>query len=185
MSEADVWETKTGLTREEFEKMTIFIHRSNNNIDNLNRGRILGYPGVHIAPGAQVRLVKTGSIAPGSFIGLFSYVNGDVVLERCAIGPHCSITSHTHMYDPETDRFSGSRHKRITIKKHSWLAAGCMVTSGVTIGRCNLICANCVVTKDTPDYAIVAGTPGKVVGRIDPETGEYAWFHRQKEEEKS
>ena len=66
--------------------------------------------------------------------------------------------------------------KPITIGDGSWLASGCTVTSGVTIGRANLICANSVVTKSTPDYAIMAGTPARQIGEIDPETGEYHWF---------
>ena len=67
----------------------------------------------------------------------------------------------------------------IVIGDGSWLASGCTVTGGVTIGKCNLICANSVVTKDTPDYAIMAGTPARPIGRIDPESGEYLWFHQQ------
>lgn len=51
------------------------------------------------------------------------------------------------------------RRRPITIGDGSWLASGCTVTNGVTIGRANLICANSVVTHDTPDYAIMAGTP--------------------------
>ena len=30
-----------------------------------------------------------------------------------------------------------------------------MIMAGVTVGKANLVCANSVVTKDTPDYAIV------------------------------
>jgi acetyltransferase-like isoleucine patch superfamily enzyme len=36
-----------------------------------------------------------------------------------------------------------------------------------------------VVTSDVPPYAIAAGTPAKVIGSIDPQTGEYQWFHRE------
>jgi acetyltransferase-like isoleucine patch superfamily enzyme len=54
--------------------------------------------------------------------------------------------------------------------------AGVIVTAGVTVGKSNVICANSVVTKNTPDYAIIAGTPGRVVGTIDPTTGSYNWL---------
>jgi acetyltransferase-like isoleucine patch superfamily enzyme len=178
------WETTTGLAREEFEKLTLYIHSSNNEIDNLNRGRILGFTNnVHVAPGAQIRLRGEGRIGDNSFIGLFSYVNGVVVIgERVALGPHCSLTTHTHVYDPSTDRFSGHRMEKIVINDHSWLAAGVIVTAGVTVGHGNLICANAVVTKDTPDYAIMAGTPATQIGRIDPKTGEYIWFKRRSQQ---
>ena len=63
----------------------------------------------------------------------------------------------------------------------SWLASGVTVTGGVKLGRANLVCAGAVVTKSTPDYAIMAGIPAKQVGRIDPVTGEYHWFSREAE----
>lgn len=40
-------------------------------------------------------------------------------------------------------------------QRGSWIGAGCTIAAGVSIGRCNLICAGAVVTKNTPDYAIV------------------------------
>ena len=52
------------------------------------------------------------------------------------------------------------------------------------MGRANLVCAGAVVTKSTPDYAIMAGVPAKQIGRIDPETGEYIWFKDGKEVKK-
>ena len=55
------------------------------------------------------------------------------------------------------------------------VAPGVTVTAGVKIGGKNLICANAVVTRDTPDYAIMAGTPARQIGSIHPETGAYLW----------
>jgi acetyltransferase-like isoleucine patch superfamily enzyme len=55
------------------------------------------------------------------------------------------------------------------------------VTAGVKVGKANQICAHAVVTKDTPDYAIVAGIPAKVIGQIDPDTGAYHWYTTSRE----
>ena len=176
------WTTRTGLTREEFEKFTLYVNRSDNHIDNENRARALGFTqeNLRIAPGAIVRVTDPTKIGAHSFIGLYTYVNGDVTIgEGVAIGPHCSLSAGNHVFSPEHKDF---RHAHefgpIVIGDGSWLAAGCMVTAGVTVGKCNLVCANTVVTKDTPDYAIVAGTPGRVIGRIDPETGAYEWLSK-------
>ena len=56
------------------------------------------------------------------------------------------------------------------------MASNVTVTGGVRIGRANLICAGAVVTKSTPDYAIMAGVPAKQIGHIDAKTGEYCWY---------
>jgi chloramphenicol O-acetyltransferase type B len=44
-----------------------------------------------------------------------------------------------------------------------WLCDGCIVLPGLRIGHGAIIAAGSVVTKDVPDYAIVAGNPAKLV----------------------
>ncbi|HWL51575.1 MAG TPA: hypothetical protein VNQ90_04020 [Chthoniobacteraceae bacterium] len=149
---------------------------------NLRRAARLGYGqrGVRIAPGAIVRLSGGGRIGCNCFVGLYSYLNGEVVLEDdVIIGPHCSVTSNTHRFDPATRAFTANSSAPIRIGRGSWLCAGCSVTAGCSIGRGNLICAHAVVTRSTPDYAIMAGIPARQVGSIDPESGAYHWNHRE------
>ena len=38
---------------------------------------------------------------------------------------------------------------------------------GVTIGKYALIGSGAVVTKDIPDFSLVIGNPGRVVGKVD------------------
>ena len=173
------WQTNTGLSREEFARLTEYCNRSDNPIDNRNRAAVLGLvnDGVGVAPGAIIRLKDPASIGRNTYIGLYSYVNGDVTIgENVLVGPHCSITSNNHMFMPSSKSFSGNRGAPIVIGDGCWLAAGVMITAGVRLGRGNLVCANAVVTKNTDDYAIMAGTPARQMGTIDPETGAYQWF---------
>lgn len=177
---AENWDTNTGLSKEDFIKFTKYCNDSNNPIDNRNRAVILGFTqeGTRVAPGANIRLGENGSIGKNVFVGLFSYINGDVVIEdNVLIGPHVCLTSNTHLFNTENQSFQGKNSNRpIRIGAGSWIAAGVIVTAGVTVGKSNVICANSVVTKNTPDYAIIAGTPGRVVGTIDPTTGSYNWL---------
>jgi len=177
----DEWKTLTGLSRDEFEKMTAYCNRSDNKYDNRNRAIALGFtePDITVAPGAIIRIKPPGRIGKNTFIGLYAYINGAVVIgENVLIGPHCSIAGGNHKFDPKTKSF-GLREKDdlgITVGDGSWLASGVTVTAGAIIGRGNLICANAVVTKSTPDFAIMAGTPAKQIGSINPDTGEYQWI---------
>ena len=166
-----------GVTAEEFRKFTLFCDMSDNHYDDIRRARILGFgKNVTVSPGAVIRIGKN-DIGEGCHIGLFSYINGDVRIgNHVLIGPCCSLPAGNHKFNAETQTFSKRDEPRpIVIGDGTWLASGVTVTNGVTIGKCNLICANAVVTHDTPDYAIMAGTPAKQIGRIDPETGEYIW----------
>jgi acetyltransferase-like isoleucine patch superfamily enzyme len=175
------WKTETGLTREEFEKFTIYCNKSDNILDNMNRAKILGITAEDcmVLPGCEVRLGPKGHIGKRVLLGLYSYINGNVVIgDHVLIGPHCSITSNNHVFSPEKGWFANNKGEPIEIGAGSWLATGVMVTAGVKIGKCNLLCAHTVVTKDTPDYAIMAGAPSRQIGHIDPDTGQYTWYSR-------
>ena len=178
---------KYTIDEEMFRMMTEYCNRGDNGPDNLRRAEILGLGGreIMVAPGAIIR-VPLDQIGRNCFIGLYSYLNGNVTIDNCLIGPHCSLAAGNHKFDPKTGWFSARTEKdgddSIVIGTGSWLASNVMISAGVKLGKGNLVCAGAVVTKSTPDYAIVAGIPAKQVGRIDPETGEYHWFAHEKKD---
>ncbi|MBQ2461283.1 MAG: acyltransferase [Clostridia bacterium] len=177
---------RIGISDELFAQFTAYCNRSDNRADNLLRAELLGFGGREnrIAPGAIVRVRDPEKIGRNINIGLYCYVNGDVTIgDNVLIGPHCSLTAGHHKYDPATGWFSARTEEdydnSIVIGDGCWLASSVTITAGVKVGRANLICAGAVVTKDTPDFAIMAGIPARQVGRIDPDTGEYHWFSKE------
>ena len=52
----------------------------------------------------------------------------------------------------------------IVIADNVWLGFGVTILQGVRIGKGAVVCAGAVVTKDIPDYSIVAGVPAKIIG---------------------
>ena len=51
----------------------------------------------------------------------------------------------------------------ITILDDAWIGFNVILLKGITIGKGAVVGAGSVVTKDVPDYAIVAGNPAKIV----------------------
>ena len=59
--------------------------------------------------------------------------------------------------------------KPILIKEDAWIGAGATILPGVCIGKHAVVGAGSVVTRDVPDYAVVVGSPAKVVRTLDAE----------------
>ena len=53
------------------------------------------------------------------------------------------------------------------VKKSASIGANATILCGVSIGKYAIIGAGAVVTKDVPDYSLVVGNPGKVIGRVN------------------
>ena len=54
----------------------------------------------------------------------------------------------------------------IILKEGSWIGTGVTILAGVKIGKGSIVGASSVVTKDVPDFVIVAGNPAKIVKKI-------------------
>lgn len=109
-------------------------------------------------------------------IGAFCSISWNVTIGG-ANHDYTRICQHSMLYDEQSgirpsyieksyDRFS----EPLSIGNDVWIAAGSIITRGVTIGDGAVIAANAVVTKDVPPYAIVAGSPAKIIKyRFTPE----------------
>ena len=58
----------------------------------------------------------------------------------------------------------------VVIEDESWIGANVVVVSGVTIGKHSVIAAGSVVTKDVPEYCVVAGNPARIIKQYNFET---------------
>lgn len=76
-----------------------------------------------------------------------------------------SIMSETHNTSDKEIPFKnqGMTYKPVVIGEDTWVGAKVTIMAGVTIGNKAIVGANSVVTKDVPDYAVVAGAPARVI----------------------
>lgn len=82
-------------------------------------------------------------------------------------GPSCVFTNDIN---PRSAFPKGSdNYKETLVKQGATIGANATILSGITIGKYAMIGAGSVVTKNVPDYALVYGTPARVMGRVDEE----------------
>lgn len=119
-----------------------------------------------LQPRTSDALIRVGA---GSII-----VNGTeiIALRSVTIGENCRIGARTTIFDSD---FHGIRPDErdtpgiigsVVINDNVWVGADAMILKNVTIGHDAVIGARCVVTKDVPAGAIVAGNPMKIVGSV-------------------
>jgi acetyltransferase-like isoleucine patch superfamily enzyme len=130
---------------------------------------VLFEPDVWItAPGdARVR------IGAGTFLNLGVMVAAETLVEigeHCMLANGCFVTDANHRFDdPERPiTWQGFQSKGPTrIGDNCWLGANVVVTSGVSIGERCVIGANSVVTRDVEPFSIAAGSPARVIKRVE------------------
>ena len=78
---------------------------------------------------------------------------------------HGTFTKEQLTYRPQDRPLSTKGELRIG--SNVWIGEGAAVIGAVTIGNGVVIAARSVVTKDVPDYCMVAGVPAKILKRLE------------------
>jgi maltose O-acetyltransferase len=116
---------------------------------------------VHFGSGAGLRIGDNSALAPDCWIASDTTIGSDVMM-----APEVTILSSTHGTDSTEIpmRLQRQPPKRpVVIGDDVWLGTRIIVLPGVRIGSHSIVGAGSVVTKDVPDYAIVAGNPARVI----------------------
>ncbi|MBQ2511461.1 MAG: N-acetyltransferase [Bacteroidales bacterium] len=129
---------------------------------HIQKGAILGENcslGQNVNIGPQVKIGNGVRIQNN-----VSVYEGVEIEDNVFLGPSCVFTN---VLMPRADKSVNGHYDRTLVKEGASLGANCTIVCGHTIGRRALVAAGAVVTKDVPDYAIVAGVPARVIGKTE------------------
>ena len=103
------------------------------------------------------------------YIGYYFTIlaGADVTIENnVLIASHVIITSENHSVDPESNIPYMDQSlivSPVVIKEGAWIGEKAIILPGVTVGKKSVIGGGSVVTKNVPDYTMVAGNPAKII----------------------
>lgn len=128
--------------------------------------------GANFQVALRVKLEHLRNIEVGNdvYIGYGSWISGlrgGIELhDEVMLGPYVKMISSNHTFNNGSARFAQGVGGRIVIGRGTWIASGVVITAGTEIGQSCLLAAGSIVTKNIPEDSIVAGIPGKVIGKV-------------------
>lgn len=82
------------------------------------------------------------------------------------MGPNCYIHRRNHTFartDIPMNKQGFSEPKSVVIEDDVWIGRDVTIMVGRRISKGSIIAANCVLTKDFPEYSIIGGNPSKFI----------------------
>jgi len=143
------------------------------------------YHGVDVGLYSYGVCASVHGIRPGTKIGRYcSFANDVQILD--ANHPLEAKSTHPFFYEPAFGYTSADLLERAntTVGNDVWIGSHAIILRGAErIGDGAVIGAGSIVTKDVPDYAVVAGNPARVIRyRFDPDRIEMlkreAWWEQ-------
>jgi UDP-2-acetamido-3-amino-2,3-dideoxy-glucuronate N-acetyltransferase len=90
-----------------------------------------------------------------------SLYKGVTLEEGVFCGPSCVFTN---VNNPRAEIERKSEFRPTLVRRGATIGANATIVCGHTIGRYAFIAAGAVVTKDVPDFALMAGVPARRIG---------------------
>lgn len=90
-----------------------------------------------------------------------SVYTGCILEDDVFLGPSCVLTNVTN---PRSQIVRHHLYEETRIRQGASIGANATIVCGNTIGRYAFVAAGSVVTRDTPDYALMIGVPARRVG---------------------
>lgn len=128
---------------------------------HIQQGAVLGE---NCSLGQNVNVANNVKIGNGVRIqNNVSVYEGVEIEDNVFCGPSCVFTNVT---TPRSHYSVHGNYAKTIIKWGASLGANSTIVCGHNVGRCALIAAGAVVTKDVKDYALMAGVPAKQLGWV-------------------
>jgi UDP-2-acetamido-3-amino-2,3-dideoxy-glucuronate N-acetyltransferase len=153
--------------------MDYFVHESS----FVDEGAVIGagtkiWHFSHVLSGAQIgercSFGQNCCVSGGTVIGNnvkvqnnVSIYEGTTIEDDVFLGPSCVLTNVTN---PRSQVVRRSIYEETLLRRGASIGANATVVCGTTIGRYAFVGAGAVITRDVPDYALMAGVPARRVG---------------------
>lgn len=109
-------------------------------------------------------------IGEGTYIGEYNNIRacgGRIIIgNKCLISQGITIVTSNHLCKKDkyiVEQGWTKENNFVIIEDDVWVGANAVILPGIVIHKGAVIAAGSIVTKDVPEYGIVAGNPAKLI----------------------
>lgn len=87
--------------------------------------------------------------------------------ERVAISLRVTLVLHSAPNESRIRKYIREQKGTIVIHDDAWIGTGAVIMPNIEVGEGSVVGSNAVVTRNVPDYTVVAGIPAKIIKTVD------------------
>ncbi len=126
--------------------------------------------------GNDITVLNGSYICSESKVESYTFIGFNTLISKTQIGRYNSIASNVNIGHGEhptnlvststlfiNDAYNTLTSKECIIENDVWIGVGSVIRRGVRVGNGAIVGANSYVNKDVPPFAIVVGSPAKII----------------------
>lgn len=169
--------------KKQLQRIKIFLYKLSLNTPLLRNAQGILYSKLGVKMGYKARIssdIKITGEYTNLILGSNAEINAGCFLlakdkislgENSTLAYNVSVLTSANPNGPHNklSKIYPKMQAPVQIGSNSWIGASAIVLPGINIGDFCVIAAGSVVTKDVPNYTVVAGVPAREVKKLNPQ----------------
>lgn len=89
-----------------------------------------------------------------------------IIRKDAVVSAGVTILTHQDVGERMLNQYFERKTGSVVLDEGCWIGANAIILNGVRVGKCAVVAAGAVVTRDVEDYTLVGGVPAKEIRKL-------------------